>query len=341
MFKVYDTNHNFLLLLDQCRNLFITESIETGTKNLCFQVPVLDKYIANIQEEFYIESQDYSYVVKEISMKDNQFFTVRCIANYEDLAGTLHKVFDGFQLSIRQTYQQVCALTEWTVSYSSSNHTVIDLQEANKTCLELIRILAENYDQELWFDTKNKVLYVYDQMGNQLGNYYSNELKLQTLNKQSDTYEYATVLYPYGKDGLDIKTINSNKDYITNFNYSNKYIERVWVDEKFEYAEDLKKYAQLYLEELAQPKCSYKLKLAELGQCQLGDQITLIDKLKRIKQKQRVVKIVRYPFEPERDQVELSNLKSSFAKLYKDYMRKQQADIEYIKNQIKEMNLNP
>lgn len=337
MFKVYDTSHNFLMVLDQCREVFTTESIETGTKNLCFQLPVLDTYIANVQEEFYVQAADYNYVVKEITMKDNQFFTVRCIADYEDLAGMVHKIFDSFERSIRQTYEYACGLTEWTVSYLSSNHSIVTLQEANKTGLELIRMLQEEYNQELWFDTKNKILYVYDKMGSELGAYYSNELKLQALSKQSDTYDYCTVLYPYGKDGLTIKNINDGREYITNYDYSGKYIEKIWVDEKFEYAEDLKKYAELYLEEVSQPKCSYKLQLAELGHCELGDEITLVDRLKRIKQKQRVVKIVRYPNEPERDQVELSNLKSSFAKLYKDFMKKQQADIDYIKKTLKEM----
>lgn len=340
MFKVYDTDYQFLMLLDQCKSVYTEESIEMGTKNLCFQVPCLDVYIQNVQEEFYIESSDYSYVVKEITMKDNQFFTVRCIANYESLSNIVFTVFDCFQRSIRQAYEQACSLSEWTVTYLSSNHTVVTLQEARKTGYELIRMLQEEYDQELWFDTKNCVLYVYDKMGSELGAYYSNELKLQLLNKQSDTYEYATVLYPYGKDGLSIRNINNGRDYITNYSYSNKYIEKIWVDEKFEYAEDLKKYAELYLEEIAQPKASYELKLAELGKCELGDQILLVDKLKRIKQKQRVVKIVRYPLEPEKDQVELSNLKDSFAKMYKKYIEKQMADIEYIKKTLKEIT-NP
>jgi len=48
-------------------------------------------------------------------------------------------------------------------------------------------------------------------MGKDFGAYYSNELKLKNLKKQSSTYDYATVLIPIGKDGLTIMDINNGK----------------------------------------------------------------------------------------------------------------------------------
>jgi hypothetical protein len=51
------------------------------------------------------------------------------------------------------------------------------------------------------------------------------------------------------------------------------------------------------------------LKLSDLGSSvALGDEILLVDKLKRIKQKQRVVKIIKFADAPENDSLELSNL---------------------------------
>jgi hypothetical protein len=43
----------------------------------------------------------------------------------------------------------------------------------------MLRQIAYDYAQELWFDTKNKVLHIYDKMGQDLGAYYSNELRLK------------------------------------------------------------------------------------------------------------------------------------------------------------------
>ena len=134
-------------------------------------------------------------------------------------------------------------------------------------------------------------------------------MRLKKLSKQSSSYDYFTVLHPIGKNGLTIGIINNNKNFLENFTYSNKYIERFMIDEEITAPEILKAKAEKYLAENCMPKASYKLQLSELGKSVgLGDTIYLIDKLKRIKQKQRVVKIIRFPQEPERGTIEISNL---------------------------------
>lgn len=338
MFKIYDTNKHFLMLLDSCQDIHTIEQLATGTRNLEFYAPVNDINLANLVEENYLETADYSYIIKEVIMDDNSFFKVFCIANYEELAGINFEVFDLYRLNLQQGYEYcISQAPEWSIDYQSENRTMITYQEANKSGFEMIKTIAADNDQEFWFDTKNKKVIIYDQgkMGKEIGTYYTNELKLQQLSKQSSSYEYCTVLYPYGKDGLNISSVNGGKKYLTNNTYTNKYIEKVWVDEKYEYAEDLKKAAELYLEELSQPKCSYKLKLSSIkDEVQLGDTIFLVDKLKRIKQKQRVVKIVRYPKQPEKSVIEISNLRLDFTTTYLKNQEKIKQDIDYIKKQM-------
>lgn len=340
MFKVYDTNRNFMLFLEsQIGQIKIVESLEKGTKTLEFRVPCLDEYIYSLQEENFIETSDYKYVIKEVNMDNDSFFMVRCVADYEDLSGVLFKYFDGFEKSIPQLYEMACGQTQWTVDYQAEDHSIETLQIDMKSGLELIRMLAEEYNHELWFDTKNKVVRVYDKMGEDKGLYYSNELKIKRLTKQSDTYDFATVLYPYGKDGLTIENINDDKDYLTNYSYCDKYVEKVWYTD-YEHAEDLKKAGETYLEQLCQPRNAYKVELASIGDVHLGDQIILVDRIKRIKQKQRVVKITRYPNQPEKDSVDISNLKEDFIETYLKQKKKMEADIAYIKKQIKALEDN-
>ena len=334
MFKVYDSNYNFLFLLDKCKDIHTTEDLSMGTKNLSFKVPVLNEYLSNIAEENYIESSDYNYVIKEIVMESNDFFQVFCIANYEDLSSTYFSVFDCFQQGLDQAYQYCINTSGWTLNYQSNNKTMVTYQTANVTAWEMIKQIAADNNQEIWFDTKNKIVNVYGKMGSSLGAYYSNELYLKQLKKQSNSYEFATVLYPIGKDGLTIAAINDGKTYLTNYGYTQKRIEKYWVDENYEHAEDLKAAAEAYLEELSQPHCSYQLKLMSLGDVHLGDEIILVDKIKKIKQKQRVVKIVRYPNEPEKDSVDISNLREDFTTTYLKDKKQMKADIDYIKKQI-------
>ena len=341
MIKIYDSNYNFLKLLTSCRNIYTTETLSTGLKTLCFQVPCQDEYLELIQEENYVETIDYSYIIKEIVLEDNDFITVYCSANLEQLKGKIFPVVDIFQMALPQAYSYCLSLGDWKLEYYSQNLEIATYQLNYKSGYELIELLASDYNQELWFDTKNKILYVYDKMGVTFRTLYSNELRLKKLIKQSQTYDYFTVLHPIGKNGLTIGIINNDKNYLEDFSYTNKYIERYMIDEDITAAEILKAKAEKYLADNCAPKASYKLQLSELGEgVGLGDTIQLVDKLKRIKQKQRVVKIVRYPQEPERDNLEISNLQVDFARDFVNQQKEIKKEIENLKKKLADVTIS-
>lgn len=331
MFRVYNTDYEFIGFADVDNNTYTEEDISTGLKTLCFQAPCLDKYYTLLQEEFYIESEDYNYVIKEVNYDGGSFFEVRAAANIEDIRGSTFRVFDFFEQSLTNSYSYCLQNTPWVVEYRSSDQSVTTYQTPNVNALDMIYQIAEDYQQELWFDTKEQRLYVYDKMGKDFGAYYSNELKLKNLKKQSSTYDYATVLIPIGKDGLTIMDINNGKQFLEDFSYSNKYIEKIWINEDYDIAEHLKAAAEIHLAEIAQPKASYKLKLSDLGEdVGLGDTVVLVDKIKRIKQEQRVVKITRYLREPEKSSVQISNLQEDFARDFVKQQKKLQKKIDYL-----------
>ena len=337
MIRIYDTNRQFLCLMDVCKDAYTEETMRTGTRTLNFKVPCSIENFKNIQEEYYVETNDYMYVIKEINLEDNEFIEIVCNADTEDLDGNLIFHFDCFETNPETAYKYCVKDTGWTVNYQGKIKTVFTKQEPYLTSMEGIRAIAEMWSQELWFDTKNKVLNVYDfnGMGEKLGAYYSKELDLKMLTKQSNSYDYATVLYPYGKDGLTIKSVNNEKEYLENFSYSNKYIQQVWVDESIEYPDILYDKAKKHLDEIAVPKASYQVDLAKLGpNVGLGDTVVLVDKIKRIKQKQRVVKITRYLYCPEDDNIEISNLQPNFILDFVDNKKQINKEMKYIKGEI-------
>lgn len=335
MIKIYDTNYKFLDFCDTYKDIYTMETLNTGLKSLCFKAPCLEQYINLLQEENYIETEDYNYVIKEVNYDGNDFFTIYASADIEQIYGSVFMIFDLFEQNVRAAYEYCLKNTDWTLAYHSVETSITTYQTKNTDALAMIRQIAEDYRQELWFDTKSKILHVYDKMGSSLGAYYSNELKLKNLKKQSSTYDYATVLFPIGKDGLTIEHINNGLSFIENHTYSDKYIEKIWVNEDYDVAEKLKAAAEIYLDSIAQPKASYKLKLSDLGaSVAIGDEIMLVDKLKRIKQKQRVVKIVRYWDAPELDSVEISNLQEDFARTFINEQKRIYKEIEYIKQVI-------
>jgi hypothetical protein len=98
MMKVYDTEHQFLsYLTDHVREIYTTATLEAGTKSLCFQIPCDEEYLSLVREEYYIETEDYEYIVKELVLEDNNFFTVFCGPNIEELKGSTFRIFDCFE----------------------------------------------------------------------------------------------------------------------------------------------------------------------------------------------------------------------------------------------------
>jgi hypothetical protein len=95
----------------------------------------------------------------------------------------------------------------------------------------------------------------------------------------------------------------------------------MYIDEECEVAEILKARAESYLAEICVPRVSYQLNLTDLGDSvAIGDTIIIIDGIKKIKQKQRVVKIVKFLKNPEKSKIEISNLQIDFAR---DFVKSQ------------------
>lgn len=335
MLRIYDTEHNFLKLIDRCKNPYVTSTLETGLKELVFGLPLTDEYLSLAAEENYVETDDYSYVVKEINMSKNDYIYFYCDANIEDLQFNLISVFDAFDISVQQAMTKAIENTGWKLEYNSNTATTVEYKLAQTTPYELLKQIKEDYDLEIFYDTKEKVVKVYDYMGGDKGSYFSNELKLKLLNRQGQSYDFATVLYPIGKDGITIGTINNGLNLLENYSYCNKYIPRYWVQDDIEYPEQLKMAAEAYLSYVSSPIVSYSVELSALpAGTALGDNIIIVDKIKRNKQRQRVVKIINYPFAPEKDKVELSNQIVNFADTFVKYNSDYNKQIEYIKKNL-------
>ena len=340
MLKIYNTRHQFLTLLDQeIKDIYTTDTLETGQRTLSFKIACKEQYFQFLDEENYVETDDYSYIIKEINSKDNKFIEVFCSANIEDIKGSVFLVFDCYDKNLQQGYEYCISQSPgWSVNYHSEDHTKITYQEPYINAYDMLRRIAEDYGQELWFDTKNKQVHIYDTMGVEFGAYYSNELHLKQLKVTGHTYDYATVLYPIGKDGLTISNINNGKDYIEDYRYSNKYIQKLFIDDTIEVPELLMQKAQEELDRIAMPQTSYKLYVSSVGDnISIGDNIIIVDDIKKIKQTQRVVKITRYPKAPEKSTLEISNLMSNFFNMYIKGEKRIDRNVKYVRSLIDAM----
>lgn len=335
MLRIYDTNYNFKILIDKCKDACITTTLKTGLKTLSFKLPQTDEYLAIVAEEYYVETDDANYVIKEVNMDKNNFIYIFCKSNIEELEHTLIPVFDVINVNVEQSFNKILEGTNWSLDYKSAIANLVEYKEARVTPYEMIERMKEDFDLEIFYNTKEKKVEVYDYLGEDRGTYFSNELKLKLLSRQGQSYDFATVLYPIGKDGLTIGYVNNGINLLENYSYCNKYLPKYWVQDDIEYAEQLKMAGEAYLSYISSPIVSYGLELSALPpNTAVGDNIILVDKLKRTKQRQRVVKTVRYPFSPERDKVELSNQIVNFANIFTKYNTDFDKQIAYIKKNL-------
>lgn len=177
------------------------------------------------------------------------------------------------------------------------------------------------------FDGITGALLIYDRIGSDRGCYFMEGLNLRKISLKSDTYDFYTRIYPIGKDGITPEWL-TGKDYIDNFQYSSKIKAYVWKDERYTNTTSLIEDATAKIEEMSRPYKAYTAEVVDLAKASekykdilsygIGDTVTLVSKKTRTKEKQRIVKITEYPETPEKNTVEISNARKTFAEIQKE-----------------------
>lgn len=317
MLQLYDINKNKIEGLIEYKDLNIESTLSTGDKVLSFLYPT--KFCKNIVEEGYIQTKTDEFVIKE---KNNSgiWTTIKAVLNVEDLEGNVFETFDSTEQTIENCLNLALAGTGWTVQVNgvTKKRTV---RKTNSSTWDIIQQARKTYRVEIQFDTINKVVKVYEKIGSDKGAYFTEELNLKSLDIQSNSYDFFTRMIAKGKD--DLKVI------VENYQYSNKVKTCIWKDERYTDINSLREDAILKLDELSKPYRAYKADVIDLARISekyknildysLGDTITLISKDNEIKEKQRIVKIVEYPDEPERNSCEIANITLSFEDIQKEF----------------------
>ena len=330
MLKLYNKEHEAISAILNIKDYKI-EYLLSGEDSLEFSLSISDENINLLQEECYIRNELNEYVVKEID-PSNDFKRFNCILNLEDIKAKSIFNFETENNNIDDTIRLAIAGTGWVLVDSNiTKRRTVRLKNTN--ALEVLREIRKVFKIDYRFDSINKKIYVYEQYGSDKGVYFSDELNLTDLKFPSDTYEYITRIIPIGKDGLKISSVNGGKEYIDNFQYTNKVIEYIWEDNRYTDAQSLKDDAIAKLNELSKPKKVYEANVYDLAKYSdeynfleffLGDTITILSKKDNFKDKQRIVKYIQYPKEPYKNTCELGNTTLTFEELQQENEYKNQ-----------------
>lgn len=248
-----------------------------------------------------------------------------CVLDLESLESKLW--IDGFsnvEATTDATVRLAIAGTGWSVETKNLTTKKRTLRLDSTNAYEIITKALSKWDIEVHFNAKDKIITLSDNIGEDKGVYFTEELNLSTINIEGDSTDFATRLYVRGKDGLTFADINGGKDYIENFTYSDKVVSKLWIDERYEHKESMLEDARIKLEGMCKPIKSYELEIIDLASLSddydflaygIGDTVTLLSVSNKIRESHRIIEMTRYPLEPERNKAVLSNGRLTFEEL--------------------------
>lgn len=309
------------------QDLCVESVLDLDDKTLSFSAPVRN-VIGYIKNEAYIETKEDRFVVKEVNKSTDRMVQVVAQLDLEALEGKAFRSFKTTEKTMEEALRLAFVGTGWTIAGCTiTKKRTISM--TNVSALDILKQAIKTYRAEIKINSKEQTISIYDKIGEDKGVYFTSQLNLKRLTVQTNTYDFYTEIEPYGKDGLSIASVNNGKTYVENHQYSAKKKRLIWKDERYTVPESLKEDAEAKLTDLSRPYSSYSADVIDLSRnssgkygmlaYQIGDTITLVDGITDTREKQRIVRIRRYPEEPARDTCTLANKTLTFDELAQKY----------------------
>ena len=324
--QIYDDKKKRIGTLTGFKGRAITKTLDSGDKELSFEYPANGAMVDLLKEEYYIRTKEDEFVLKAVEAGE-QYNKYTATLNVEELEGQSFPYgFASQEQTIKACLTFAFEGTGWTVGTCTvTKRRTIDIEEAT-TAWGVLQSCLSTYRCECEIDTLQKRINIYAQIGRDRGCYFVEGLNLRKLTATSDTYEFYTRIIPIGKDGITIEWLRG-KEYLENYQYSSKVKTYTWKDERYTNTTSLIEDAEAKLEELSKPYKVYAADVIDLAKANpeykdildfgIGDTVMMVSKHPRMREKQRIVKIVEYPETPEKNTVELSNTTKTFAEVQK------------------------
>lgn len=310
-------------------DLFHDERIDES-ETLTFEIPVDDPKAYLIADDADIRWRGRWFFVYEIEdtrdESGSKRKTVRCNALW-------YRLLDPFQvgslvLSGVTAAEGLATILGigggWTAgSQTSTASTLFSMERQDMPVLGLLREWAKITGLFLVWNTDSRTVDLTANRGADRGVAFRYRRNLRRIRRRTRAPE-ATVLFPYGAQGLTVAGLNGGSESIEDFTfYTDQGLdlatarerftrERVWSDSSFIVDAELLAAAQARLAKLAAGLVTYELSVVDLSELtgiaervELGDIVHAVDEDLGANIETTVVRHRQYPLEPWRDEVEL------------------------------------
>lgn len=298
---------------------YYIQRVEDGRDELHFTIRLSDPAYKKIQEESRIieTTEDQTYVVK----------TIDAGGRTADIGCQLD--LDAWQADIRIPYKITAATANgivravcpggWTVIGAEADKKVRAMEMAGPTPLDIVLEMEDLFGYPVRFDNDCRIAtIILPQKATQTTAYVVDSVNLRKTEFKGKSTDLYTRLYPIGKDGLRIYSVNGGKNYVQNTSYTKQIISKAWIDERYTDAQSLMEDAQAKVDAASQPVRSWELDVADLHsldpqrwstlKMSIFDRILLIDPHREQRHLVQIREQRIYPHRPERNKIYVSTV---------------------------------
>lgn len=332
---IYDkleTNFNIgygLGILENAYNVKVKEVVN-GECTLSFSLPYTDEKMAYVSPLNIVKVEGQLFRIKKIEDVNNKglICNIRC----EHISAELSTckfipLIQQFGVSPTAILHETLADTPFILGACEIS-TLADIDLTKASPMDVISKLIELVGGEL--ERNNYTISLRKRRGSNSGVQFRVGKNIQTITRKTDISKLITRLYPFGEDDLDISTVNSGLHYIDS-SYINDYPQTYIGHNEYRDIKDPTELKNKALSEFStedndgidKPQITYSVSVVELKKLKeygdvevfyLGDTVKVIDETLGIDSVQRVMEYERYPYEPNRSSVVLSNVSAEYYK---------------------------
>ena len=317
MLTLYHDGGSYPLQVDD----YYVRQLANGLDEVIFEISIYDPAYMIMQEEEQITDRGgQRYLIKQIDAGATRAKVI-CQLDLDEWKQSMQVGYTNGSNSVYNTINAVKP-AGWSVidqALYSQRRTI----KGDYTPLEICEACRSVYKVYIRWDNKLRIVRILPQsIGNPVGSFATRELNLKEINYKGKSTDFATRIYPYGKEGLTIEgaTIDGQTyptAYIDDHSYSDKIVSVYWKDERYTVVQNLFDDAKARLAQMAKPVRTYECSIVDLKATNptkyanldfsLFTVALLVDDTKGTSVNYQVIERHDYPYYPERNEVILDS----------------------------------
>lgn len=325
---------------------YYIQRMEDGRDELHFTVQLSDPAYKKIQEESRIieTTENQTYVIRAIDA-GGRTADIKCQLDLDAWRVGIYIHYKSGTAAAIGIAKAVCP-GGWTVVGAESDTKARAIEMEGPTPLDIMLEMEDLFGYPVRFDNDHRIATIITpKKATQTTAYVVDSVNLRKTEYKGKSTDLYTRLYPIGKDGLRIYSVNGGKNYVQNTRYTKQIISKVWIDERYTDAQSLMEDAQAKVDAASQPVRSWELDVVDLHsldpqrwsglQMSMFDQILLVDPHREQRHLVQIREQRIYPHRPERNKIYVStvarNLQQTTYRLLKQITDRNSAFYQILK----------